>query len=88
MPIRARHVRWKSFREYLLDLKKPEDERSDFVYASSGEDVPRSALVVHHKGDDEPAEKLRRLENILSAYADSLGWSAMEIGDEEDHGLW
>ena len=87
MPIRARHVRWKSFREYLLDLKKPEDERADFVYASSGEDVNRSALIVPHK-DDDPAEKLRRLENILSGYADELGWEAMEIGDEEDHGLW
>ena len=77
----------KSFREYLLDLKKPEDERSDYVYASSGEDVPRSALIVPQK-DDDPVEKLRRLENILSAYSDQLGWEAMEIGDEEDGGWW
>ena len=87
MPIRARHIRMKSFREYLLDLKNDEDERSDFVYPSSGKDVPRSALIVPWK-DDDPAEKLRRLENILSAYSDELGWQYMEIGDEEDHGLW
>ena len=30
-----------------------------------------------------PADKLRRLEDILGKYASNRGWDYMEIGDEE-----
>lgn len=82
-PIRARNVRVKSFREYLLDLKKPEDERSDFVYASTGQTVPSDALVVPEFGPYDPVEKLHRIEDILRAYANSKGWDHIELVDEE-----
>ena len=55
---------------------------STFVYADTGEDVPKGALVVPW-GSDVPAQKLRRLEDILGAYASDRGWDFMEIGDEE-----
>ena len=80
-PIRAREVRLKSFREYLLDFENPSDERTNFVYCDTGEAVAHDALVVPWK-DDFPEEKLSRLEDILGNYADSLGWDYMSIGDE------
>jgi hypothetical protein len=58
-----------------------EKATSTFVYADTGEDVPKGALVIPW-GSDVPAEKLRRLEDILGAYASKRGWDYMEIGDE------
>ena len=55
---------------------------STFVYADTGEDVPKDALVVPW-GSDVPEQKLRRLEDILGKYANSKGWDYMAIGDEE-----
>jgi len=82
--IPARAVRLKNFREYLLDYDKPSDTWFDtnFIYSDTGEDVPKDALVVPWE-DDVPADKLRRLEDILGAYASKRGWDYMEIGDEE-----
>lgn len=55
---------------------------STFVYADTGEDVPKDALVVPW-GSDVPEQKLRRLQDILGKYANSKGWDYMAIGDEE-----
>ena len=62
-------MRTKSFREYLLDLKKPEDERSDFVYAKNGTSVSPDALVIPEYGPYDPVKKLARIEAIFRAYA-------------------
>ena len=92
-PIRARQVRIKTFSEMMADgilsfvdsggdpLVDTDKALSTFVYVDTGEDVPRDALVVPW-GSDVPEEKLRRLEDILGNYADSLGWDYMSIGDE------
>ena len=87
-PIRAQKVRAKSFREYLLDLQNQEGpvadaEVSDFVYASNGRTVPPDALVVPEYGPYDPVEKLHRIEDILKAYADELGWEHIELVEEE-----
>ena len=81
--IRARNVRVKSFREYLLDLKKPENERSDFVYAKTGKSVSPDALVVPEFGPYDPIEKLHRIEAILRKAADERGWNHIELVEEE-----
>ena len=91
-PIRARHVRIKTFlemqRDWILAFWDGDPETtietatSTFVYADTGEDVPADALVIPW-GADVPEQKLRRLEDILGKYANSKGWDYMEIGDEE-----
>ena len=82
--IPARKVRLKIFSEYLLDYDKPSDAWFDtnFIYSDTGAAVPKDALVVPWE-DDVPEEKLRRLEDILGAYASKRGWDYMEIGDED-----
>jgi len=89
--IPVRHIRIKTFlemwRDGLLAYDDADQETaiekatSTFVYADTGEDVPKGALVIPW-GSDVPAEKLRRLEDILGAYASKRGWDYMEIGDE------
>jgi len=91
-PIRARQVRIKTFLQMWADGLLAYDDAdqetaiekatSTFVYADTGEDVPKGALVIPW-GSDVPAEKLRRLEDILGNFAKSKGWDYMEIGDEE-----
>ena len=90
--IPARQIRIKTFLEMWRDgilafwdgdpETTIETATSTFVYADTGEDVPRGALVVPW-GSDVPADKLRRLEDILGAYASKRGWDYMEIGDED-----
>ena len=87
-PIRARNVRAKSFREYLLDLQNQEGpvadaEVSDFVYDSNGKSVPPDALVVPEYGPYGPVKNLARIEAILRAYADERGWDHIELVEEE-----
>ena len=91
-PIRARQVRIKTFLEMWRDgilgfwdgdpETTIETATSTFVYADTGENVKPGALVVPW-GSDVPEQKLRRLEDILGAYAQRRGWDYMEIGDEE-----
>jgi len=91
-PIPARRVKLKTFLQMWADgllaygdadpETTIEKATSTFVYADTGEDVPRGALVVPW-GSDVPAEKLRRLEDILGKHANSKGWDYMSIGDEE-----
>ena len=94
-PIRARQVRIKTFLEMQRDgilafwdgdpETTIETATSTFVYASgpdAGKDVPAGALVVPW-GSDVPEQKLRKLEDILGAYANERGWDYMEIGDEQ-----
>ena len=86
--IRARNVRVKSFREYLLDLKNQEGEVgeaevSDFAYVASGKSVSPDALVVPEFGPYDPVEKLHRIEAILRAYADEIGWDHIELVEDE-----
>ena len=88
MTIRARNVRTKTFQEYLMDLQNQEGpvgeaEVSDFVYASNGKSVPPNALVVPEYGPYDPVKKLARIEDILTAYADELGWNHIELVEEE-----
>jgi len=93
--IPARKIRIKTWlemwRDGLLSYGSGDPETaiekatSTFVYASgddAGQDVPKGALVVPW-GSDVSAEKLRRLEDILGAYASKRGWDYMEIGDED-----
>ena len=92
--IPVRHIRIKTFLEMWRDgllsygVGDPETAiekaTSTFVYASgpdAGKDVPPGALVIPW-GSDVPAQKLRRLEDILGKYASRRGWDYMEIGDE------
>ena len=91
-PIPARQVRIKTFLEMWRDgilafwdgdpETTIETATSTFVYADTGENVKPGALVVPW-GSDVPADKLRRLEDILCQYANSKGWDYMSIGDEE-----
>jgi hypothetical protein len=91
--IRARKIRIKTYLEMLRDgilaywdgdpATTDTTALSTFVYADTGEDVPKDALVVPWGSDDVPEEKLRRLEDILDAYASKRGWDYMEIGDED-----
>ena len=90
--IRARKIRIKTWLEMTRDgiLAFWDDDpettietaTSTFVYSDTGEDVPKGALVVPW-GSDAPEQKLRRLEDILGAYASKRGWDYMEIGDED-----
>ena len=93
-PIRARKIRIKTWLEMTADGilafwdsggdpdVNTDAALSTFVYADTGEDVPKGALVVPWCSD-VPEQKLRRLEDILGAYASDRGWDFMEIGDEE-----
>ena len=78
----------KTFQEYLMDLGDQEGEVgeaevSDFVYAKNGKSVSPDALVVPEFGPYDPVKKLQRIENILRAYADEIGWEHIELVEEE-----
>ena len=91
-PIRARKIRIKTWLEMTRDgILAFWDSRGDpdvntdaalstFVYVDDGSDVPDHFPTF--PGDSSPKD-LKRLSDILGRYADSKGWDALVIGDEQ-----
>ena len=53
---------------------------STYVYVDDGSDVPDHLPTF--PGDNSPKD-LKRLSDILGKYADSRGWDALVVGDEQ-----
>ena len=53
---------------------------STYIYVDDGTDVPDH--IPTFPGDNSPKD-LKRLSDIFSQYADSRGWDALVVGDEQ-----